>query len=146
MSTKYWSDAQTSELIQLLEQNECLWNPNCPQFRDRTKRGLALAKMAIKLKHSAKQIRTKIKNLRSQYSTIAKMNKRSSKKPSWKYFSALQFMFENVDDINYDDTMDVKVSELPKLQRFNVSCCQLMDFTSIGKQFESRWRRYGYAN
>lgn len=112
MNTRYWSDAQTSELIQLLEKNECLWNPNCPQYRDRTKRGLALAKMAIKLKHSAKQIRTKIKNLRSQYTTIrVKMRQTSSKKSPWKYYSALHFMFENAaDDINYDDTMDVKVS------------------------------------
>lgn len=121
MNTKYWTDAQTSELIQLLEKNECLWNPSCPQYRDRTKRGLALAKMAIKLKHSAKQIRTKIKNLRSHYTTIRmKMQKTSSKKSPWKYYSALHFMFANADDINtsmYDDTLDVKVSDAP------LDCC-----------------------
>lgn len=112
MNTRYWSDAQTSELIQLIEKNECLWNTNHPNYRDRTKRGLALAKMAIKLKHSAKQVRTKIKNLRSQYSTIrVKMAKTPTKKSPWKYYSALNFMFGNSDDINYDDAMDVKVSD-----------------------------------
>lgn len=111
MNSKYWTDAQTCELIQLLENNECLWNASCPQYRDRTKRSLALAKMAIKLKHSAKQIRTKIKNLRSQYNTFRiKMKKTSSKKSLWKYYTSLHFMFDNANDINYDDAMDVKVS------------------------------------
>lgn len=112
MNSKYWSDEQTSELIQLIEKNQCLWNVNHIYYRDRTKRQLALTKMAIKLKHSAKQIRTKIKNLRSQYQTIRKLMKKGQKVADWKFYSDLHFMFEHIDTANghYDDRMDTKVN------------------------------------
>ena len=61
-----WSDQETDLLIDLLEDNSCLWDVYSKEYHLRTARDRAYEKMKEELDIELADIKTKIMNLRSQ--------------------------------------------------------------------------------
>ncbi|XP_063536846.1 uncharacterized protein LOC134746408 [Cydia strobilella] len=64
------SDEKTLQLIELYEQEQCLWNTHIPEYKSRERRQKATEKIASKLdvKHfEARHVVIKFKNLRNSY-------------------------------------------------------------------------------
>ena len=61
-----WSDDETDRLIDLLEENKCLWDVFCTEYHLKDKRERAYSSIEEELDISVSDIRNKIVGLRSQ--------------------------------------------------------------------------------
>ena len=70
-----WSDDETDRLIDLLEENKCLWDVFCTEYHLKDKRERAYSSIEEELDISVSDIRNKIVGLRSQLAReLAKTN------------------------------------------------------------------------
>lgn len=98
-----WKSEDTLQLITLIEENECLWNVELVEFRDRVKREKAVCNIAGILKVPAEEVKKKIHSLRTQYTNErSKMKKFKSGDGTtdsyitkWEFYNVLQFMFQH---------------------------------------------------
>ncbi|CAG9801364.1 unnamed protein product [Chironomus riparius] len=100
MSKYNWTRQETKDLITLYEINECLWNKNLREYKDRDERISSIQSIADEMKISIEEINKKIHNLRNQYRfELNKMKKNVPGKPryqtKWPYFKNLSFL-ENI--------------------------------------------------
>lgn len=95
-----WSDDETDRLIDLLEENKCLWDVFCTEYHLKDKRERAYSSIEEELDISVSDIRNKIVGLRSQLAReLAKTNSKKSGqgrsecyKSTWVYWDRLQFL------------------------------------------------------
>ncbi|KAL0818782.1 hypothetical protein ABMA28_008109 [Loxostege sticticalis] len=79
-----WGDEKTLKFVILYRNNECLWNPRIPQYKNNVERNNAYEDLLTNMEDpslTVKIIKTKIKNLRSAYHAVLKKvenSKRSS--------------------------------------------------------------------
>ena len=93
-----WSDDETDRLIDLLEENKCLWDVFCTEYHLKDKRERAYSSIEEELDISVSDIRNKIVGLRSQLAReLAKTNSKKSGqgrsecyKSTWVYWDRLQ--------------------------------------------------------
>lgn len=101
MTGKYsWTRQETKDLITLYEVNECLWNKNLREYRDRDERVSSIQSISDEMKIGIDEINKKIHNLRNQYRfEYNKMKKIIPGKPKyitkWPYYDNLNFL-ENI--------------------------------------------------
>lgn len=65
-----WGDEKTLKFVILYRNNECLWNPRIPQYKNNVERNNAYEDLLTNMEDpslTVKIIKTKIKNLRSAY-------------------------------------------------------------------------------
>ena len=97
---KVWTHEETVHLIELLEENSCLWNIFEKAYHSRESRNKALSELGDILGISTTAVKAKILKLRSQLGReVAKVNKtRSGQSTSkvyklrWAYWELLQFL------------------------------------------------------
>lgn len=100
--TAEWSESNIRKLISAVELNECLWNANHADYKNRNKRNRAWAHMSeddFDSKHDGGELNSKWSNLRIQFKSYwAKSKKKKSgqgtddNKVSWKYFDQMAFV------------------------------------------------------
>ncbi|KAG5678911.1 hypothetical protein PVAND_008535 [Polypedilum vanderplanki] len=100
MSKYNWTRQETKDLITLYEINECLWNKNLREYKDRDERISSIQSISDEMKISIEEINKKIHNLRNQYRfELNKMKKNIPGKPryvtKWPYYKNLSFL-ENI--------------------------------------------------
>ncbi|CAO1367562.1 unnamed protein product [Diamesa serratosioi] len=112
MSKYNWSRQETKDLITLYEINECLWNKQLREYKDRDERISSIQSISDEMKISIDEINKKIHNLRNQYRF--ELNK--TKKPKvagkpvyvtkWPYFTNLSFL-ENIVSVRGSNTTQI---------------------------------------
>lgn len=100
MAKYNWTRQETKDLITLYAVNECLWNKNLREYKDRDERISSIQSISDEMKISIEEINKKIHNLRNQYRfELNKTKKRIPGKPKyttkWPYFQNLSFL-ENI--------------------------------------------------
>ncbi len=84
MSKYNWTRQETKDLITLYEINECLWNKNLREYKDRDERVSSIQSISDEMKISIEEINKKIHNLRNQYRfELNKMKKNIPGKPKY---------------------------------------------------------------
>lgn len=84
MSKYNWTRQETKDLITLYEINECLWNKNLREYKDRDERISSIQSISDEMKISIEEINKKIHNLRNQYRfELNKTKKKIVGKPRW---------------------------------------------------------------
>ncbi|CRK96210.1 CLUMA_CG009638, isoform A [Clunio marinus] len=108
MSKYNWTRQETKDLITLYEINECLWNKNLREYKDRDERISSIQSISDEMKISIEEINKKIHNLRNQYrfelnKTKKKIPGKPQYKTKWPYFGNLSFL-ENVVSVRGSNT------------------------------------------
>jgi predicted patatin/cPLA2 family phospholipase len=94
MSKYNWTRQETKDLITLYEINECLWNKNLREYKDRDERVSSIQSISDEMKISIEEINKKIHNLRNQYRfELNKMKKNIPGKPKYETFFCLLHKF-----------------------------------------------------
>lgn len=105
-----WSPDEILELIDLIKERPCLWNVNSTEYRDKTKKEIALNYLADKFNVTNEHVKTKIHTLRTQYThERKKIKKRESETGHpctalWQYYNNLNFMFNQKSEYDGDDS------------------------------------------
>lgn len=97
MAKYNWTRQETKDLITLYEINECLWNKNLREYKDRDERISSIQSISDEMKISIEEINKKIHNLRNQYRfELNKTKKKIAGKPKyttkWPYYQNLSFL------------------------------------------------------
>lgn len=122
-----WSDREVDELIDLLEDNTCLWNVSNKDYHIRNKRERAYKEMEEKLGIAVAEIKGKITSLRSQLGreigkTRAKKSGQATSdnyKPTWPYWDRLQFLVDVMQAGKSRDTLPSRSSTPDLMESVN---------------------------
>jgi hypothetical protein len=94
MSKYNWTRQETKDLITLYEINECLWNKNLREYKDRDERISSIQSISDEMKISIEEINKKIHNLRNQFRfELNKTKKKIPGKPRWALKRAIKNCF-----------------------------------------------------
>lgn len=124
MSKYNWTRQETKDLITLYEINECLWNKNLREYKDRDERISSIQSIADEMKISIEEINKKIHNLRNQYRfELNKMKKNVPGKPryqtKWPYFKNLSFL-ENIVSVRGSTSMNNTNGDYSEANEYSV--------------------------
>lgn len=97
---KEWTRAEVLELISCYEQQQCLWNVHCKEYKNKLAKSDAFKELSVKFLTTVEEITRKIHNLRNQFNTeLKKINSKKSGQGSddnyiskWPYFKNLLFI------------------------------------------------------
>ena len=113
-----WKEENVTALIDLLEEQPCLWNIFDSQYTEREKRDSAYKEISAKLEWEVGEIKTKINNLRAQLGReIGKVKNTKSGQalnelyqPSYIHWERLQFLANQMQSCGTRDTIDINAS------------------------------------
>ena len=100
-----WLDEEVETVVELYRENEFQWNHHLADYKDRNKRSLAMEKLQemLGMKRSVEEIKSQWHSLKTIFEREHKRvmgSKRSGTgtdcvyRPSWKFFSMLQFLLQ----------------------------------------------------
>lgn len=125
MSKYNWSRQETKDLITLYEINECLWNKQLREYKDRDERISSIQSISDEMKISIDEINKKIHNLRNQYRFELNKTKKPkiSGKPAyvtkWPYFTNLSFL-ENIVSVRGSNTTQINNTDSSSQHHFSI--------------------------
>lgn len=137
MAKYNWTRQETKDLITLYEINECLWNKNLREYKDRDERISSIQSISDEMKISIEEINKKIHNLRNQYRfELNKSKKKIPGKPKyttkWPYYQNLSFL-ENIVSVRGSNLQNV--SDFAETSEYTVVSC----WNPIKIQFQSNF-------
>lgn len=101
-----WGDEKTTQFILVYREYECLWNPSCSLYKNKIARDNAYTKIQEEFNLTVKEIKNKIKSLRSTYHqelNKVEKSKRSGAglsdvyKPSLTWFKEMDFLKDTLE-------------------------------------------------
>ncbi|KAF5271419.1 hypothetical protein FQR65_LT17620 [Abscondita terminalis] len=113
-----WARQQVIKLLELVEENECLWNVESTDYHNQNKRRTAIAKIATIVEMPHEEVKKKLHTLRAQYSkerSKMKQNKSGAGaneiyKTKWEYFKTMKFMFRHTAKSQTTDSLGGEMS------------------------------------
>lgn len=129
MAKYNWTRQETKDLITLYEINECLWNKNLREYKDRDERISSIQSISDEMKISIEEINKKIHNLRNQYRfELNKTKKKIPGKPKyttkWPYYQNLSFL-ENIVSVRGSNNSQ-NVSDFAETSEYTVVCSGIL--------------------
>lgn len=139
MAKYNWTRQETKDLITLYEINECLWNKNLREYKDRDERISSIQSISDEMKISIEEINKKIHNLRNQYRfELNKTKKKIPGKPKyttkWPYYQNLSFL-ENIVSVRGSNNNSQNASDFAETSEYTVVSCR----NPIKIQFQSNF-------
>lgn len=138
MAKYNWTRQETKDLITLYEINECLWNKNLREYKDRDERISSIQSISDEMKISIEEINKKIHNLRNQYRfELNKSKKKIPGKPKyttkWPYYQNLSFL-ETIVSVRGSNNSQ-NASDFAETSEYTVVSC----WNPIKIQFQSNF-------
>ncbi|XP_012223812.2 uncharacterized protein [Linepithema humile] len=116
-----WDTNKTKSLIEEYRKRRILWDLRDPNYKNNRKKIKLWEELALKFDCSIKEIKSKVKNLRTTFHRYRKRRIRSDQSDQWVHFVSLRFLLNvntlrkeisNYKDINFENEDDVEDQEV----------------------------------